>query len=76
MIFQNMLYESKKRTLIKSILWRVFATINSYLVLCIGIHSNLYAAICINTTGFFIYYIYERVFNKITWGKEENEQES
>ena len=37
--------ETKKRSLIKTIAWRVAAT------------------------GFFIYYMYERVWNCIKWGK-------
>jgi len=63
--------ETKKRTLIKTILWRAIATLNSFLVLCINLNNNLKSAIVMNITGFFIYYVFERIFNKITWGKYE-----
>jgi len=63
--------ETKKRTLTKTILWRIIATINSFIVLCIGLNNNLKSAIVMNITGFFIYYFYERIFNKINWGKNE-----
>ena len=64
--------ETKKRTIIKSITWRIIATINSFTVLCFGLNDNIKSAILMNITGFIIYYIYERIFNKIKWGKYEN----
>lgn len=61
--------ETKKRTLTKTILWRIIATLNSFLVLCLDLNSNIKSAIVMNITGFFIYYFYERIFNRINWGK-------
>jgi hypothetical protein len=61
--------ETKKRTLTKTMFWRMIATLNSYAILCIGLNNNLKSAIIMNISGFFLYYIFERTFNKIKWGK-------
>lgn len=64
--------ETKLRSIIKTIIWRFIATLNSYFILVILTNSNkqnLYKAIIMNITGFFIYYIYERFWNLIRWGK-------
>jgi uncharacterized membrane protein len=62
--------ETKKRTLIKSILWRLFATTNSFLVLCLSLNNALKSAILMNITGLIIYYLYERIWNKVKWGRK------
>mgnify|MGYP003326783185 CR=1 FL=1 len=67
-----MMKETKKRSLFKTIAWRVVATLNSFLVLLYfsgKVESNLGLAIIMNITGFFVYYIYERIWNHIKWGK-------
>jgi hypothetical protein len=64
--------ESKTRSIIKTIIWRIIATLNSYFVLMYLNNSNkenLYKAVFMNVTGFFIYYFYERIWNFIKWGK-------
>jgi uncharacterized membrane protein len=64
--------EIKTRSILKTIIWRFIATLNSYLVLFYLNNSNkenLYKAIYMNITGFFIYYFYERIWNFIKWGK-------
>lgn len=64
--------ESKTRTIVKTIIWRVIATLNSFFVLLYlndANKDNLYKAIFMNITGFFVYYFYERIWNFIKWGK-------
>lgn len=64
--------DTKSRSIIKTIIWRLIATLNSYFILIILTNSNkenLYKAIIMNITGFFIYYAYERIWNFIKWGK-------
>jgi hypothetical protein len=64
--------ESKTRSIVKTIIWRIIATLNSYFVLIYLNNSNkenLYKAVFMNITGFFIYYFYERIWNFIKWGK-------
>ena len=67
--------ESKIRTITKTIIWRLIATLNSYFVLLHLSDSNkdnLYKAIYMNGTGFFVYYFYERICNSVKWGKNNN----
>jgi len=64
--------ESKTRSMTKTIAWRIVATLNSFLVLVFFsniLTTNIGKAIMMNITGFFIYYIYERIWNIIKWGK-------
>jgi hypothetical protein len=65
--------ESKTRTIVKTIIWRIIATLNSFFVLLYLNDSNkdnLYKAVFMNITGFFVYYFYERIWNFIKWGKK------
>lgn len=67
--------ESKTRTAVKTIIWRLIATLNSFLVLLYlndSNKNNLHKAIYMNVTGFFVYYFYERIWNFIKWGKNNN----
>ena len=68
----NLMRESKTRSMTKTIAWRIVATLNSFLVLVFFsniLTTNIGKAIMMNITGFFIYYIYERIWNIIKWGK-------
>ncbi len=66
-----MMQETRLRSAVKSILWRVIATLNSFLVLTSNVsNNNLRNAIYMNITGLVIYFLYERVWNKIKYGKE------
>lgn len=62
--------ETKKRSLFKSILWRLIATLNSYTILSVGFFDgNLTKAIAMNVTGLLIMYFYERIWSKINYGR-------
>lgn len=63
--------ETKTRSLIKAIVWRLVAFLNSYLVLVLifGIHGAFLPALVMNITGLIVFYIYERIWNKINKGK-------
>jgi uncharacterized membrane protein len=62
--------ETKKRSVIKSIIWRVIATLNSYTILSVGFfNGNLINAIMMNVTGLIIMYFYERIWSKINYGR-------
>lgn len=66
--------ETKKRTLFKTISWRVVAILNSFLVLTVNVtDSNFWNAIYMNITGFFIYYIFDRIWSKINYGRYTKE---
>lgn len=62
--------ETKTRSWIKSILWRLIATANSFAILVAALSDKpLTNAIYMNITGLFVYYFYERIWNHISWGK-------
>jgi hypothetical protein len=67
-----MFVETKKRTIFKTVSWRIVAILNSFLVLTVNItDSNFLNALYMNITGFCVYYFFERILNKIKYGKEE-----
>lgn len=61
--------ETKKRHLIKTISWRVLATINSFLILSLGYSGNLKNAIIMNITGMIVMFYFERIWSKINYGR-------
>ena len=66
----RMFLETKHRTTFKAITWRVCAVVNSYVALqMFPDHGNLYKALIMNATGFFVFYFFERLWNRIQWGK-------
>ena len=71
--------ETKKRSVFKSITWRMVAVVNSWAILSFAlVDSNFWNAILMNITGFFFFYIFERIWSKINYGrivkKEKNEK--
>jgi hypothetical protein len=65
-----MYHESRRRSVIKAIVWRIIAVLNSFLTLVIFSESgNFTKAILMNVSGFFVFYLFERLCNKIHWGK-------
>jgi uncharacterized membrane protein len=62
--------ETKTRSLIKSILWRIVAFLNSWIVLSLTINNSAFNnALIMNITGLMIFYFYERIWNNIQKGK-------
>lgn len=62
--------ETKKRTTVKAITWRLVAVLNSWSILSLSLSaSNLTNAILMNATGFFAFYFFERVWSKINYGR-------
>ena len=69
----NLFRESKNRSLIKAILFRILAILNCYVILALGFYdeSPLMLTVLLNLTGFIIYYFYERVWNLFDVGRYE-----
>ena len=64
--------ETKKRTILKTFSWRMVAILNSFLVLTVNITDNNFLnALYMNITGFIVYYFFERLWNKIKYGKQQ-----
>jgi uncharacterized membrane protein len=62
--------ETKKRTMFKTISWRLVAILNSFLILTMNLTTNnLLNAIYMNITGFFVFYFFERVWANIQYGR-------
>ena len=64
--------ETKTRSITKAILWRLVAVTNSFVISWLffeTIAAALGAALAMNVTGLIIYYVYERVWNRVNWGK-------
>ena len=67
-----MFIETKKRTIIKTFSWRIVAILNSFLVLTVNVTDNNFLnALYMNITGFIVYYFFERLWNKIKYGKQK-----
>jgi len=63
--------ETKKRSFVKTFVWRIIAILNSFTVLTLNMTDEpLKNALIMNLTGFVIYFSYERLFNKILWGRK------
>ena len=70
-----MLYETQTRSIVKTIMWRLIAIANSFIILASGIAEDaLLNAIYMNMTGFLVYYLYERVCTRIPLGIVEIEE--
>ena len=68
-----MFEETQVRSITKTVLWRIIAVLNSFIISWIFFETILIAlgaAVAMNVTGFFIYYLYERVWNRVQWGRE------
>jgi uncharacterized membrane protein len=67
-----MFVETKKRTVLKTFSWRMVAILNSFLVLTVNVTDNNFLnALYMNITGFIVYYFFERLWNKIKYGKQQ-----
>lgn len=63
----------KSRSLVKSLVWRVIATINTFIVLFImtrELSLSIFASWWATVINFIAYYYHERAWNKTNWGRE------
>ena len=64
--------ETRKRSIAKSIVWRIICVIVS-VVISYLVTANLDIAVVIGTSynivTMILYYFHERIWNKVTWGK-------
>ncbi len=69
-------HESRKRSLMKSITWRILATITTF-ILVIALSGDLGVALGVSffelVLKFFIYYGHERMWDYSGWGKVKTE---
>lgn len=65
--------ESHKRSLLKSITWRIIAVIVTFIVIYAFTHKLLESggiAITANVINMIAYYIHERMWNRINFGRK------
>ena len=69
--------ETKKRSIVKSLTWRVLALSNSWFILTIiSSQSNFMKALTMNVIAFGLYYLFERLWNKIKYGRYVDDYEA
>ena len=67
------MYETKLRSLVKSIIWRTVGVLTGITVtyLFIGdVKKSLWIGITGNTVATICYYFHERVWSRIKWGRK------
>ena len=65
-----MFKETKKRSVFKAVSWRIVAVLNSWAILSLELDvQNFTNAILMNITGFSLFYLFERIWNYIKYGK-------
>lgn len=69
-----MFKESKSRSLVKAITWRITGTVDTFLVSWLITGQPLLAggiALTEILTKIFLFWMHERVWNKISWGRNK-----
>lgn len=64
--------EHPKRTLLKTITWRIIALVTTIVVVYIysgDVHESLVVGVSANFIKMFFYYIHERVWNRVHFGR-------
>ncbi|MCF7908097.1 MAG: DUF2061 domain-containing protein [Candidatus Omnitrophica bacterium] len=64
--------EHPKRSLVKSLTWRVIAFLTTIIAIYIytkDVKESLVVGIAANTVKIFLYYIHERIWNKVKFGR-------
>lgn len=70
-----MFYETKTRTIVKAIFWRIIATLITWGTVYYytrELSESIELTIVAALIGIIAYYVYERVWNRIRWGKTES----
>jgi len=68
----RIIIETRLRSVLKTIGWRIIAIINSFVILISGLSDDaLLNALYMNLTGLFLYYFYERACNQLSHGITE-----
>jgi uncharacterized membrane protein len=65
--------ESKIRSILKAVSWRIFASIDTFLIAWLisgSVSTSSWIAGLEAFTKVFLYYFHERLWNKISWAKK------
>ncbi len=65
--------ESKRRSILKAVSWRIFASIDTFLIVWLirgSVSTSSWIAGIESFTKVFLYYFHERLRNKVSWAKK------
>jgi uncharacterized membrane protein len=66
--------ESKRRSILKAVSWRIFASIDTFLIAWLisgSVSTSSWIAGIEAFTKVFLYYFHERLWNKVSWAKKK-----
>ena len=69
-----MIYESRTRSLVKTVIYRVWVLITTYIMLLItgeSLESALVPTLVINAIWMTSFYLYDRIWARIRWGRSD-----
>ena len=65
--------ESKRRSILKAVSWRIFASMDTFLIAWLisgSVSTSSWIAGIEAFTKVFLYYFHERLWNKVSWAKK------
>lgn len=65
--------EQKIRSVVKSVSWRLVATLNGFLVAFVLLNDfkqSMKISVIANISGMLLYYFHERIWNNINWKRK------
>ena len=68
-----MIYETATRSLVKTIIYRIWVLITTYTMLLLtgsSVESALVPTLIINAVWMTSYYLYDRIWARIHWGRQ------
>ena len=67
-----MIYETRLRSLVKTVIYRVWVLVTTYIMLLVtgqSLESALIPTLVINAVWMTSFYCYDRIWARITWGR-------
>ncbi len=67
-----MIYETKLRSLVKTVIYRVWVLVTTYVMLIVtgqSLESALAPTLIINAVWMTSFYLYDRLWARISWGR-------
>jgi uncharacterized membrane protein len=69
-----MIYETRTRSLVKTVIYRIWVLITTYIMLLVtgqSMSDALIPTLIINAVWMTSFYVYDRIWARITWGRVE-----
>jgi len=70
-----MIYETRTRSLVKTVIYRIWVLITTYVMLVVTgqtLESALWPTVIINAVWMTSFYLYDRLWARISWGRVEH----